>query len=416
MIAFNTSNCAWQNSNTGKTVVADYKFVKMLETSPFLHNETMFVDMIKSSQHTTPWISYTLTRGCPYACTFCDWNSGLGNKVSRRKNTYQQEIDLFQKLGITNIYLADANVGQYNEDVEMIEYFAKKNLNENTNFHVGGNFSKLKKENNLKIFHTMAHGNLINKIFNFSVQEINQEVMKNINRPDVGWDVHLAMIEELTTSHPHFIAKVQLIYGLPGQTLKGWKTTLQTVTEKNVMPVIFLNEPLPASPAMTDPEYQRRFQFEYAYSQRISSNKKYFSYIPKKSSSFDQPDLVEMTIVSGAYWAISLINLALIENCLTTLNVADVMLNFTESIYYQNLYQNLYDNWTTENNFYFTNGISQENIVIADDQLMGYLMSNRVFFKYLLKFIPLHNQKKFAKLSTESTFKNYMLKVNSDVD
>jgi tRNA A37 methylthiotransferase MiaB len=416
MIAFNTSNCAWQNSNTGKTVVADYKFVKMLETSPFLHNETMFVDMIKSSQHTTPWISYTLTRGCPYACTFCDWNSGLGNKVSRRKNTYQQEIDLFQKLGITNIYLADANVGQYNEDVEMIEYFAKKNLNENTNFHVGGNFSKLKKENNLKIFHTMAHGNLINKIFNFSVQEINQEVMKNINRPDVGWDVHLAMIEELTTSHPHFIAKVQLIYGLPGQTLDGWQQTLQTVTEKNVMPVIFLNEPLPASPAMTDPEYQRRFQFEYAYSQRISSNKKYFSYIPKKSSSFDQPDLVEMTIVSGAYWAISLINLALIENCLTTLNVADVMLNFTESIYYQNLYQNLYDNWTTENNFYFTNGISQENIVIADDQLMGYLMSNRVFFKYLLKFIPLHNQKKFAKLSTESTFKNYMLKVNSDVD
>jgi tRNA A37 methylthiotransferase MiaB len=363
MIAFNTSNCAWQNSNTGKTVVADYKFVKMLETSPFLHNETMFVDMIKSSQHTTPWISYTLTRGCPYACTFCDWNSGLGNKVSRRKNTYQQEIDLFQKLGITNIYLADANVGQYNEDVEMIEYFAKKNLNENTNFHVGGNFSKLKKENNLKIFHTMAHGNLINKIFNFSVQEINQEVMKNINRPDVGWDVHLAMIEELTTSHPHFIAKVQLIYGLPGQTLDGWQQTLQTVTEKNVMPVIFLNEPLPASPAMTDPEYQRRFQFEYAYSQRISSNKKYFSYIPKKSSSFDQPDLVEMTIVSGAYWAISLINLALIENCLTTLNVADVMLNFTESIYYQNLYQNLYDNWTTENNFYFTNGISQENIV-----------------------------------------------------
>ena len=123
-----------------------------------------------------------------------------------------------------------------------------------------------------------------------------------------------------------------------------------------------------------------------------------------------------MTIVSGAYWAISLINLALIENCLTTLNVADVMLDFTESIYYQNLYQNLYKNWTIENNFYFTNGISQENIEIADDQLMGYLMSNRVFFKYLLKFIPLHNQKKFAKLSIESTFKNYMLKVNSDVD
>ena len=418
LIAFNTSNCAWQNHKTGKTIVADYKFVKMLETSPFLHNKNLFRSMVNDAQkkNQTVWLIYTLTRGCPYACTFCDWNNGFGNKVSRRKNTYQQEIDLFQKCNIKHVFLADANVGQYDEDVEMIEYFAKKNLNENTNFHVGGNFSKLKKENNLKIFHTMAQGRLVNKTFNFSVQDIDQEVLKNINRPDVGWDVHLAMIQELRNSYADLVPKVQLIYGLPGQTLKGWKTTLQTVTEKNVMPVIFLNEPLPASPAMTDPEYQRRFQFEYAYSQRISWNKKYFSYIPKKSSSFDQIDLVEMTIVSGAYWAISLINLTLIENCLTTLNVADVMLDFTESIYYQNLYQNLYKNWTTENNFYFTNGISQENIEIADVQLMSYLMSNRVFFKYLLKFIPLHNQKKFFKLSTESTFENYMHKVNSDVD
>ena len=417
LIAFNTSNCAWKNSNNGKTVVADYKFVKMLETSPFLHNETMFANMIKNNQTTPLWLSYTLTRGCPYSCTFCDWNSGLGNKVSRRKNTYQQEIDLFQRVGVKNIYLSDANVGQYDEDVKMIEYFAQKNLQENAGFHVGGNFSKLKKENNLKIFHSMARGQLVRKTFSFSVQDINKQVMENINRPDVGWDVHLAMIEELTTSYPHLIAKVQLIYGLPGQTLTSWQQTLQTVTEQNIMPVIFINEPLPASPAMNDPEYQRKFQFEYAYSQRISGDKKYFSYIPKKSSSFDQSDLVEMTIVSGAYWAILLINLTLIENCLTTLNVADVLLNFTESTYYQNLYQNLYKNWTTENNFYFTNGISQENVEIPDSQLQAYLISNSVFLKYLLKFVPSHNQiKKFKKFSMESTFKNYMDTVNYDMD
>lgn len=415
LIAFNTSNCAWKNSNTGKTVVADYKFVKMLETSPFLHNETMFTSMIQNRQHEDTWVSYTLTRGCPYACTFCDWNSGLGNKVSRRKNTYQQEIDLFQRVGVTNIYLADANVGQYDEDVDMIEYFAEKNIKENAGFHVGGNFSKLKKENNLKIFHTMANGRLVQKTFNFSVQEINQEVMKNINRPDVGWDVHLAMIEELTTSHPHLIAKVQLIYGLPGQTLDGWQQTLQTVTEKNIMPMIFLNEPLPASPAMYDPEYQQQFQFEYVYSQRMAW-KKYFSYIPKKSNSFDQSDLVAMTVLTGVYCAMSVINLALIENKVETLDIAEVVLDFLSSDYYKNLYTNLYENWTTENNFYFTKGIDQDSVEIPDTHLNMHLIGNSVFLKYLLKFVPSHNQMKFIKLSVESTFKNYIGTINSDFD
>ena len=416
MIAFNTSNCAWQNSNTGKTVVADYKFVKMLETSPFLHNETMFASMTQNREYEDTWLSYTLTRGCPYACTFCDWNSGLGNKVSRRKNTYQQEIDLFQKVGVTNIYLADANVGQYDEDVDMIEYFAEKNLKENAGFHVGGNFSKLKKENNLKIFHTMAKGKLVRKTFNFSVQEINQEVMKNINRPDVGWDVHLAMIEELTTSYPHLIAKVQLIYGLPGQTLDSWQQTLQTVTEKNIMPLIFLNEPLPASPAMYDPEYQKQFQFEYVYSQRMAYGK-YFSYIPKKSNSFDQSDLVAMTVVTGVYWAMSVINLALIENNVETLNIAEAVSDFLNSDYYKNLHNNLYENWTTENNFYFTKGINQDIVEeIPDTRLNAYLVSNSVFLKYLLKFVPSHNQMKFIKLSVNSTFKNYMDTVFSDFD
>ena len=415
MIAFNTSNCAWQNSNTSKTVVADYKFVKMLETSPFLHNETMFASMIQNRQHEDAWVSYTLTRGCPYACTFCDWNSGLGNKVSRRKNTYQQEIDLFQRAGVTNIYLADANVGQYDEDVAMIEYFAEKNIKENAGFHVGGNFSKLKKENNLKIFHTMAKGRLVRKTFNFSVQEINQEVMKNINRPDVGWDVHLAMIEELTTTHPHLIAKVQLIYGLPGQTLNSWQQTLQTVTEKNIMPLIFLNEPLPASPAMYDPEYQRQFQFEYVYSQRMAW-KKYFSYIPKKSNSFDQSDLVAMTVLTGVYSAMSVINLALIENKVGTLDIAEVVSDFLSSDYYKNLHTNLYENWTTENNFYFTKGIDQDSVEFPDTHLAIHLIGNNVFLKYLLKFVPLHDQMKFIKLSVDSTFNNYMETIFSDFD
>ena len=137
-------------------------------------------------------LPYELTRGCPYSCTFCDWNGGLSTKVSRRKLTYQDEIDLFQELGIKNIFLADANVGQYDEDVDMVAYFAKKNIEENANFKVFGNLSKLRIENNKKIYNLLLESDLVDQTTGyeliFSIQDIDEQVLKNIDRPDVGWE------------------------------------------------------------------------------------------------------------------------------------------------------------------------------------------------------------------------------------
>jgi tRNA A37 methylthiotransferase MiaB len=417
MIAFNTSNCAWRNNKTGKPIVADYKFVKMIETSPFIHNELLFEAMVKDAKkkNVPVWLPYTLTRGCPYSCTFCDWNSGLGNKVSRRKNTYQQEIDLFQKLGVTNIYLSDANVGQYTEDVEMIEYFAQKNLNENVRFHVGGNFSKLKKENNLKIFHIMAQGRLVDKTINFSIQDTNEEILKNIDRPDVGWDVHLSMANELREHYPHLIVKAQLIYGLPGQTPKSWRQTLEQVTRENILPVIFLNEPLPASPARYDPVYQQKFQYEYIHSIRIM-NEKYSSLMPKHSNAFTQADIVQMNLLNAIYFAITTINLALIENNLKTLDIPHVVDNFLTTPNYQRLYNNLYHNWTVDNNFYYTINFKGDSEEIPDLALAMRFLSDYSFMRYITTLIPVDQQREFSKLSVTSEFYKLLETIGGDVD
>ena len=417
MIAFNTSNCGWKNHNTGKTIVSDYKFVKMIETSPFVHNKDLFSAMVSDAKkkNVPVWLPYTLTRGCPYSCTFCDWNSGLGNKVSRRKNTYQQEIDLFQQLGVTNIYLSDANVGQYTEDIDMIDYFAQKNLKENAGFHVGGNFSKLKKENNLKIFNIMAQGRLVNKTFNFSVQDINKQVLDNINRPDVGWDVHVSIANELREKYPHLIVKAQLIYGLPGQTPATWRHTLEQVTQQNILPIIFLNEPLPASPAIYDPEYQRKFQYEYVYSNRILGGM-YTSKIPKKSSSFDQQDLVQMNLLSAMYLALSQLNFALRENNSQLLDITCIVDEFLVSTHYQTLYNNLYHNWTVENNFYYTVNFSGTTTQIPDMALGRALTKEFTFLKYISTFFPAENRSKFLKMVVKPEFQNMMYEHHSDID
>ena len=370
----------------------------------------------KNVNNSPEWIPYTLTRGCPYACTFCDWNSGLGNKVSRRKNTYQQEIDLFQQLGVTNIYLSDANVGQYDEDVEMIDYFAEKNLKENAGFHVGGNFSKLKKENNLKIFNIMARGQLVNKTLNFSVQDINEKVLNNIDRPDVGWDVHVAMANELREKYPHLIVKAQLIYGLPGQTPETWRQTLDQVTQQNILPVIFLNEPLPASPAIYDTEYQRKFQYEYVHSNRILGGSIYSSKIPKKSSSFDQQNLVQMNLLSAMYLALSAINFALRENNSQTLDITQIVDEFLTSVHYKNLYDNLYYNWTVENNFYYTVDFSGNSTQIPDLILGLKLTEDASFLKYISTFLLIDNRREFLKMAVNLEFQKMIYEIHSDVD
>jgi tRNA A37 methylthiotransferase MiaB len=421
LVAFNTSNCGWINPNTGLPILADYKFVKMISTSPFTHNQELFAAMTQDllQRNGTLYLPYTLTRGCPYSCTFCDWNSGLGNKISRRKNTYQEEIDLFHKLGIKRIYLSDANVGQYDEDVDMIEYFAQKNLQHNAGFKISGNYSKLRKDVNLKIFNIMAESGLVQKTLNFSIQDTNEEILKNIDRPDVGWETHAAMADQLVANHPQLIVKAQLIYGLPGQTPATWRETLCQITQKNILPIVFLNEPLPASPAMYDPEYQRRFQFEYVKSTRIDTGLDFYvSEIPKKCISFDQQDLVKMTLLSAVYNALSVIKFIVLQKTGECIDIEPVVDDFLNSSYYQILYNNLYINWTTEQKFYFTKNFIGHPAVLNCDPMAfgGHLASNNNFIVYIAKLLPQDTSKKLMQLVLQSDFKDSASDLCNEID
>jgi tRNA A37 methylthiotransferase MiaB len=411
LVAFNTSNCAWQNHKTGKTVIADYKVVKMIETSPYIHNKDMFTVMATQLKEQAKldkkevWMPYTVTRGCPYSCTFCDWNGGLGTKVSRRKNTYQQEIDLFEELDLTNMYLSDANVGLYNEDVDMVEYFAEKNIKGNNKFIIQGNYSKLNKNNNLKIFHALARGRLITRTLNFSLQDTNQQVLKNIDRPDIGWDEHVKIARELKTTHPHLIIKAQIIYGLPGQTPETWKQTLLQLIEENILPIIFLNEPLASSPALYDTNYQDKFQFEYIESNRLDwGYRTYLSVIPKKCISFSQVDLVEMQVTSVLMHALSVINLRLNLTREELELIADSLLT---SENYRRLCDNLYHNWTVDNNFYYTISFAGEPIepVMGDAHAAATELFQYHGKKFLLHVVKLCKDKSSAPL--KEIFANY---------
>jgi hypothetical protein len=183
-----------------------------------------------------------------------------------------------------------------------------------------------------------------------------------------------------------------------------------------MIPTIFLNDPLPASPAIYDPEYQRKFQYEYVHSNRILGETIYSSKIPKKSSSFDQQDLVQMNLLSAMYLALSAINFALRENNSQTLNITQVIDKFLNSVYYKTFYTNLYHNWTVENNFYYTVDFSGNPTKIPDLTLGLALATDVSFLKYISTFLLTDNRREFLKTASKSEFRTMLEEITSDVD
>jgi hypothetical protein len=258
----------------------------------------------------------------------------------------------------------------------------------------------------------MSRTGLASKTLNFSIQDTNHEVLKNINRPDVGWDVHLSMANELQKTYPQQVIKGQLIYGLPGQTVASWRQTLEQVTQANILPVIFLNEPLPASPAIYDPEYQNKFKFEYLQSNRILVDKIYSSLIPKKSSSFDQCDLVHMNLLNAVYFALAVINLALTEYNLKRIDISTIVDDYVTTSNYQNLYNNLYHNWTVNNNFYYTIDYSGNECLIE----LQLLLHSQEFLKYVVSVLPVDRKSEFSKLVFNNKFPKFLAEIAQDID
>jgi len=353
---FELSNIAWREENIAEPIIAGYKYVPQLKISPFTHNAEIFEQMVKQMQSLGyhPVIPYELTRGCPYACTFCDWNSGFTNKTTRRKESYKEEIDLFQQVGVKHIYFADANIGQYAEDLDMIDYMAQKNIQEGAGFVIDGNFSKLRKDNNLKIYHMMGKSDMC---FHFviSVQDINPVILENIDRPDVGWDEHTRIINELTANYPDKPANIQLIQGLPGQTVESWRKTLKEVTDtQNITLIIFVNELLSASPAARNQEYIDKWKIKYSKAKRWDEVRKveFRGNFSMESTTYTRENYVEMAMLSAIYSAIALFR----NNTPVKVHFDKeaVVETFLQSKQYEMLKENLYTNWVENDRYYWT--------------------------------------------------------------
>ena len=213
------------------------------------------VEYLKSTDVNEIFFQWERARGCPYNCSFCDWSSGLHNKVKRKKSNWQEEIDFLFSLGIS-ITPTDANWGIYSEDIEITKYAASRG-----NFYIQ-NVAKLNKDRAFVVYdilYSQKENKNVGRMLKLSFQDINEEVLENINRPEIPWNEHKKFINAFQEKFPDVKLEAELILGLPGQTKSGFISQLEKFESINITGVrSYFWEILPNSPAF-DNEYQKKF-------------------------------------------------------------------------------------------------------------------------------------------------------------
>ena len=194
-----------------------------LSTSSFLIQKQDVIDSIdrlvsRGVPKNQLIMAVEFARGCMYNCSFCDWSQNLTKKVKRRTHDWKSELDFFKEVDIT-LRETDANFGQWPQDLEIFKYgLSLYDPAKNFKLRIH-NTPKLKKEVTyyLQMTQTLLHGFRIH----VALQDINEHVLSNINRPSIIWaeqkELLIRMHNELPDDKKHLLG-IQVISGLPGQT------------------------------------------------------------------------------------------------------------------------------------------------------------------------------------------------------
>ena len=239
-----------------------FRFRLYDEYSPILDLKDEFLSDYKSFKKKVNdafvYLPYERARGCMYSCAFCDWQSGLHYKVNSRINPYEPEIDFFAENNIKGMQ-TDANVGMLKEDQPMYEYVHATMKKHNISLLPvePRNMAKLHKNKVAKIYDILCQATPDYSV-KVSLQSIYNDVLQNIDRPDVSWEQHRKIIVDIRKKHPKAKVIPELIMGLPGMT---YDRILETHLDFAQIPMSYIFSYewilLKKSPAY-NPEYRKK--------------------------------------------------------------------------------------------------------------------------------------------------------------
>jgi len=224
--------------------------------SPYL--EGVFKPLIEAHPEET-WIAlWETNRGCPFACTFCDWGSATQSKVFQFDiPRLKRELDWFSEHRIEFIFCCDANFGILPRDIELAQAAAE-------NKRVTG-YPKALSVQNTKNATERAY--LTQKILSdaglskgvaLALQSVDGNTLEAIKRQNISLKTYEELQKRFTRDRVATYS--DLILGLPGETYESFANGIATVIEGGQHNRIqFNNLSILPNAEMGDPAYQEKY-------------------------------------------------------------------------------------------------------------------------------------------------------------
>lgn len=193
--------------------------------SPFTTG--VFDKIIEQNPNALWSMTFETNRGCPYACTFCDWGGVTYSKVKKFSiDRVREDLEWCIGKPIGYLFCADANFGIFKDrDVEIAKIIAAVAPQSKID-SINVQYAK----NSTDIVFTIAKilGDL-NKGVTVSVQSMNDLTLEAIKRKNLD----INNIQRLMTlSQEHDVSTyTEVILGLPLETLDSWKQGMADILE-----------------------------------------------------------------------------------------------------------------------------------------------------------------------------------------
>lgn len=198
-------------------------------------------------------------RGCPFGCTFCDWGSATNQKVRKFDlNRVKEEIEWIGKNKVRVIWIADANFGIYDRDIELSQFIVDTKEKYGYPQEVVVNYTKNSTWRLVEIIKIFTAGGIISQGI-ISIQTTDEKTLEVINRKNIKTEKY----DELTKVFYDLKLPLStdLMIGLPGITVEAFNNDLQRYIDMDVSVKAYPTQLLPNSP-MANPEYIEKYQIK----------------------------------------------------------------------------------------------------------------------------------------------------------
>ncbi len=259
----------WEGVPSISYLHADGKFVfnnraerlKDISVIPSPYLEKVFDPLMKAHPDEKWLILWETNRGCPFACTFCDWGSAIAAKVSQfEMDRLLREIDWFAHNKIEFIFCCDANYGMLSRDYDITRYVAETKQKLGYPKALSVQNTKNGTDRAYKVQKLLSDVGL-NKGVAISLQSVDPETLKAIKRQNISTESYQELQRRFTRDRVETYS--DLILGLPGETCDTFADGVAAVIDNGQHNRIqFNNLSILPNAEMGDPEYQKKYGME----------------------------------------------------------------------------------------------------------------------------------------------------------